>query len=105
MIVSELNEKINEWKEEYRAIYKTDIADETIIWRTITRKEYIEVMSMESELEELLIFERELAIAKACILFPEDSTELLDSFAGVAEVIARECMNKSGFGENKTEKI
>lgn len=105
MITTELNEKINEWKEKYRAIYKTEIADEIVIWRTLTRKEYIDVMNMDTDLEDMLIFERELAIAKSCILYPENSEELLNSFAGIAEVVARECMQKSGFGESSTEKI
>lgn len=105
MKTNEFAENLKKWKESYRAIYKTEIAGEEIIWRTLTRKEYVEIVNAKVEIEELAIFEREMAVAKACILWPENPEMILEEFAGIADILSKECMEKSGFGDSSTERL
>jgi hypothetical protein len=96
-------QKVQQLKNKYGAIYQIEIADQRIIFRPITRKEYKEVMNLKAEDgEESIVMKREDIIAKHSIVYPE-ATEvetLLEEYAGVAEVICDECMKISGFLNN-----
>lgn len=114
---------IDKAKKKYGKVYKTYLADETIIWRKLTRKEYKEIMdavivkqipALDENGEPLLdeagntIMQevddldatydlRQELIAKAVILYPNNS--IVDDMAACADIISTECMIKSGFGE------
>ena len=111
---------IDKGKKKFGKVYKTVIADETIIWRKLKRGEYKEIMNLivykdEEKLDEEgnqiieQVFDEESTydlrqeeIAKAVILYPNGS--IVDDVAAVADIISTECMIKSGFGETpKTE--
>ena len=111
---------IEKGKKKFGKVYKTIIADETIIWRKLKRGEYKEIMNLivykdEEKLDEEgnqiveQVFDdeatydlRQEEIAKAVILFP--GKEIVEDMAAVADIISTECMIKSGFGEApKTE--
>lgn len=105
---------IDKGKKKFGKVYKTIIADETIIWRKLKRGEYKEIMNLivykdEEKLDEEgnqiveQVFDEEATydlrqeeIAKAVILYPNAS--IVDEMAAVADVISTECMIKSGFG-------
>nr|DAO48494.1 MAG TPA: hypothetical protein [Caudoviricetes sp.] len=92
---------IDKFKKQYKRIYETDVAGERIIWRPIKRSEYREIMSYEDkELSDReIVYVREEMMAKKVILYPK-TEDIIEEFAGVAEVIADECMYYSGFMPN-----
>ena len=111
---------IDKGKKKFGKVYKTVIADETIIWRKLKRGEYKEIRNLivykdeekkDEEGNQIIeqVFDEEATydlrqeeIAKAVILFPNVS--IVDDVAAVADIISTECMIKSGFGETpKTE--
>lgn len=111
---------IDKGKKKFGKVYKTVIADETIIWRKLKRGEYKEIMNLivykdeekkDEEGNQIIeqVFDEESTydlrqeeIAKAVILYP--NTSIVDDVAAVADIISTECMIKSGFGETpKTE--
>ena len=120
----ELQAVIDKAKKKHGKVYKTYLADETIIWRKLKRSEYKEIMDIivvkqvakldenghplldeegNSIMEEVDDFDatydlRQELIAKAVILYPDAS--IVDEMAACADVISTECMIKSGFGES-----
>ena len=122
--VGELQAVIDKAKKKHGKVYKTYLADETIIWRKLKRNEYKEIMDIivvkqvakldengnplldeqgNSIMEEVDDFDatydlRQELIAKAVILYPDKS--IVDEMAACADVISTECMIKSGFGES-----
>lgn len=120
----ELQLVIDKAKKKHGKVYRTYLADETIIWRKLKRSEYKEIMDIivvkkvakldedgnplldeqgNSIMEEVDDFDatydlRQELIAKAVILYPD--TSIVDEMAACADVISTECMIKSGFGES-----
>lgn len=102
----DLEQEIELWKKKYGSVYQTTIADEKIIWRTLKRSEYIGLMTREyNENEELAYYERQEEAAKLVMLYPKNIDEIIEDFAGIAEIISTECMIKSGFGSSYTEAL
>ena len=58
-----------------------------------------------SENEELQFLERQEFIAKKVILYPYNVEELVEEYAGVAEIIATETMLRTGFGLTNTRAV
>jgi hypothetical protein len=118
----ELQTIIDKAKKKHGRVYKTVIADEVIIWRMLKRSEFKEVMSLVAYREEFKVDEngnivldefgnciieqvedpdatydlRQEEIAKAVIIYP---LGIVEQMAAVADIISKECMIKSGFGE------
>lgn len=89
-----------------KEVFITDIADQKIIWRKLKRSEYKEIMTREySENEDLAYFEKQDFVASKVILYPENIEELLEDFAGIADIIATETMVKTGFGLTETKAV
>lgn len=100
-----LNDKIIELKKQYKHIYQTDMAGETIIWRTLKRSEYKSLMqTIYSEDEDENFYARQDALTSLVILHPENKEEIMEDLAAVADIIATECMTKSGFDINNATK-
>ena len=124
----EMQVLIEKLKKKHGKIYKTYLADETIIWRKLKRSEYKEVMDavvlkeipkldeegnpvLDEEGNTIMIIVddidatydlRQELIAKTVILYPDSS--IVEDMAACADIISTECMIKSGFGEApKTE--
>ena len=119
----QIEKAIEKGKKQFGKVYKTILADETIIWRKLKRNEYKEVMDvivvkqvpdLDEDGNALLDEEgntimkevddmdatydlRQELIAKAVILYPDAS--IVDNMAACADIISTECMIKSGFGE------
>ena len=89
-----------------KEVFITDIADQKVIWRKLKRSEYKEVMTREyDENEDLAYFEKQDFVASKVILYPENVEELLEDFAGIADIIATETMVKTGFGITETKAV
>ena len=113
----ELQVVIDKAKKTHGKVYKTYLADETIIWRKLKRSEYKEIMNMLIYKEEEVVKEdgsvelqqvvdedatfdaRQEAISNKVILYPDN---IVEDMAAVADIISTECMIKSGFGEAPT---
>ncbi len=95
-----------ELKKEHKEVYVTDIAGLQIIWRKLKRSEYKELMTAKfDDNEELEFLEKQDFVAKKVILYPENVEELLEEYAGVADLIATETMIRTGFGLTNTRAI
>ena len=89
-----------------KEVFITDIADQKVIWRKLKRSEYKEIMTRKySENEDLAYFEKQDFVASKVILYPENVEELLEDFAGIADIIATETMVKTGFGLTETKTV
>ena len=89
-----------------KEVFITDIADQKVIWRKLKRSEYKEVMTREyDENEDLAYFEKQDFVASKVILYPKNVEELLEDFAGIADIIATETMVKTGFGITETKAV
>lgn len=96
----------NQLKEEHGEVFLTEIAGIEIIWRKLKRSEYKEIMSKKYDgNEDIQYFERQDAIAKKVILYPENVDRLLEDYAGVSDIIATETMIKTGFGIANTKAV
>lgn len=93
-------------KKEHKEVFITDIAGLQIVWRKLKRSEYKELMTAQfDENEELAFLEKQDFVAKKVILHPQNVEELLEEYAGVADLIATETMIKTGFGLTNTRAI
>lgn len=109
----QIQQAIEKGKKKFGKVYKTIIADETIIWRKLKRSEYKEVMNAVIMKDEKVVNEdgveeirsvmdedatydlRQEMIADKVILYPD---KIVEDMAAVADIISTECMIKSGFG-------
>lgn len=102
----DLPEAIKKWKQQYGRVYQSIVADEKIIWRTITRTEYKDIINRKfDDNEDIAYYQRQEALAELVILYPTSKEKIVEDFAGVADYISTECMTKSGFGLNNTEAL
>lgn len=105
--MKELQARVQAWKAEHGKVFKTVIDGEDYIWRKLKRKEYVALMSVKSEEEDLdaRIYERQEEIAKLVTLYPENIAELVEENAGLATTIADEVIARSGFGITETQEL
>lgn len=88
--------EVEAWKEKYGQVYFTPFEDLIVIWRTLSRPEYREIIRN----QDLTMLDREEIIADKCVLFPYDFsckkyTE--NGRAGIPSLLAEMIMDKSGF--------
>jgi hypothetical protein len=86
---------VEEWKSKYGAVYLTEFDEEVFLWRTLTRKEYKEVMKvMQAD-----TYYKEERICDKCILYPEgyNFLKMTHGKAGIPSLLAEQIMDKSGF--------
>lgn len=77
-----------------------------LIWKRLSRKEYREFLNQEfSEDKEEAFLQKEEAITRIVLLYPENVDEIIEEFGAVAEIISSEAMVKSGFGLNYTTSV
>jgi hypothetical protein len=104
--LSEVDLLADQLKEEHGEVFVTNIAGVQIIWRKLKRSEYKEIMSTKfDDNEDIQYFERQDAMAKKVILYPENVDRLLEDYAGVSDIIATETMIKTGFGIANTKAV
>lgn len=97
-----LNDKITNWKKEYKQVFKTAIEDDIYVWRKLKRSEYKDItMKLDEnypDQEKLKHWLRQDEITKAVLLYPENVEEAIEESAGIATVISQDCLVRSGFG-------
>lgn len=90
--------QLEEWRNQYTAVYLTEIEDVQIIWRGLSRAEFRKVVeAYEDE------FERAEAVARLCVLDPQIEDWSNEIYAGVPEILARNILRESGFSEEDTK--
>lgn len=87
--------KVEEWKSRFGAVYLTEFDEEVFLWRTLTRKEYKDVMKV----QQADTYYKEERICDRCILWPEEYNfvKMTHGKAGVPSLISEQIMDKSGF--------
>ena len=103
----EFEQMVQQLKNKYGSIYQMEIADQRIIFKPLSRKEYKEVMALTLDDEEdSIVMKRENMVAKMAIVYPstEEVEDIIERYAGVAEVVCDECMRVSGF-LNQNERV
>lgn len=106
MKLSEVEILADQLKEKHGEVFVTSIAGIEIIWRKLKRSEYKEIMSTKyDDNEDIQYFERQDAMARKVILYPENVDMLLEDYAGVSDIIATETMIKTGFGIANTKAV
>lgn len=104
--LSEVEILADQLKEKHGEVFVTSIAGIEIIWRKLKRSEYKEIMSTKyDDNEDIQYFERQDAMARKVILYPENVDMLLEDYAGVSDIIATETMIKTGFGIANTKAV
>ena len=102
-------EQINAWKAEFGRVFKTDIGEDSVIWRKIRRREYGEVMDDNFGGEGITDYTRVLlrqeAIVAKCALWPENIVEVIENNAGLATSVADEIVIHSGFESPETKEL
>jgi hypothetical protein len=88
-------DKIEEWKSQYGEIYLTEFEEEIFIWRALIRKEYKEVMKVETKDN----FYKEERICERVVIYPSgyNFMAMTKGKAGIPTLIAELVMEKSGF--------
>ena len=103
-----IEDKVIEWKKEYKKVFLSTIDDEDYIWRRIKRKEYSDIMAIkDTEDIDERIYQRQIAIAKLVVLnfTEEELEERIEELAGLASTIADEVLSKSGFNLTSTTEL
>ena len=89
-------QEIEEWKDRYGSVYFTPFEGETFIWRTLSRKEYKEIIRD----TQLTMLDREENITDKCVIFPRNfscNKYTETGKAGVPSLLSEMIMDKSGF--------
>jgi len=86
--------KIHEWKDKFKFIYRVKIQDQDIVFRTLTREDYISILTIQSR--DPVNFDHDIEVFKKCVLTDFDLDELKRK-AGITTVVAEKIMLASGF--------
>jgi hypothetical protein len=106
--------QIVEWKKEYGDVYITEISyDRYVVWRTIYRGEYKNLVQQINQMMdsgkfneiEINMFNEE-TICGLCVLFPQYTQEELDKeLAGMPSIISQMILENSGFRPIDTRQL
>ena len=98
--------QIKKWKTEHGDVYVTSLTfDKHVVWRTLTRNEYKQLVKKMEQLVQagqLSTAEANLwneeAITEICLLFPAyDRVALSNEMAGLPSLLSQEILEASGF--------
>jgi hypothetical protein len=91
----EMKLQLEAWKDEFTAIFVTEIEDIQIIWRGLSRSEFRKVMEYyEDE------YERAEYVCRVCVLDPYIEDWNSDIYAGVPETLSENILRESGFTQD-----
>lgn len=98
--MTELEQKqiLDQWKQEYGAVYLTEIEGIPFIWRELSRAEYKRVLEFSEDESE-----REEFVCQLCVLDPIIDDYSHDIYAGVPEVLAKHIAVESGVTSDTTK--
>lgn len=95
-----MEEQIKKWKEEFKYVYKINLGGKDYYFRTLTRKDYFEILGKQAEPE----FDNDAEVVKRCILSTIDDNEI-DLKAGLATILSEKIMALSGFETSEPEAL
>ena len=95
-------EKIAEWKAKYKYIYRSVIAGQEIIFKTLGREDYIDILAVQAV--DPVNFDHDLEVFKRCVLTEYDVDEVKKK-GGITTVISEKIMIASGFEVTETEEL
>lgn len=93
-----MEEKIIEWKKKYGKVYKA----EGIIFRALTRAEYIKLITQQTLSPQE--FDYELEVSKLCILDGATEEDLINR-SGLSTILSEQILIKSGFTQVTVEEL
>jgi hypothetical protein len=96
------NDKIKEWKDKYKFVYKVNVADQDIVFKTLTRDDYIAILTIQAK--DPANFDHDVEVFQRCVLTPYDLDDLKLK-AGITTVVAEKIMILSGFEMAETEEL
>jgi len=95
-------EQIDAWKKEYGKIFKvTPAKDIEIIYKLVTRQDYMDIMASQLSGE---IVDPELETVKRCVINDIDESLYFDR-GGIVTVVYEEIMKNSGFTIIESEEL
>jgi len=100
----ELQEQVKEWKEKHGFVYKINLSNKDYYFRTLTREDYIDILSQQALAEDPRKFDHDLEVTKKCILSTCADGEL-DKKAGISTIICERIMIASGFESSEVEEV
>ena len=89
-------QEVEEWKDKHGNVYFLPFESEILIFRTLTRSEYREIIRN----TDINMLDREELIADKCVLFPRNFSCVTygeKGRAGVPSILSEMIMDKSGF--------
>lgn len=101
----DLTAYIEQWKKEYKRVFKNDIDGDTIIWRRLKRGEYKNILNETEDDQDSKILTKQEKMVAAAVLYPFNIEELIEDNAGLATVLSEEILARSGFAISYTEEL
>lgn len=95
-------EKINEWKEKYTFVYRTQFDKDFYYFRTLTREDYKQIT--EEQTEDPVNYDYESAVVKKCLL-SDYSNDSIAKKSGIVTVLSEAIMLRSGFQQVEIEEL
>ena len=90
-------EQIDGWKAVYGDVFVSGFSEEELyVWRSLTRKEYINLQTTGQETG-MNQFQMEEATCGVCVLWPENIEECLQKKAGTAGSLHEQILQNSNF--------
>lgn len=99
-----MEEKIQEWKKLHGFVYKITLSGKDYYFRTLTRDDYVEILSAQSMVDDTKKFDHDLEVSKRCILSEYTEEELIKK-AGISTVLTERIMIASGFEVSEVEEV
>lgn len=92
--------QLEQWREQYHAIYISEINDIEFIWRGLSRAEYRKAIEWYDD-----DYERAEYVCRLCILDPEVIDWASEIPAGIPETLTQHILEESGFTETSRKVI
>lgn len=97
-------EKIQEWKKQHGFVYKITLSGKDYYFRTLTRDDYVDILSAQAMAEDPKTFDHDLEVAKRCLL-SDWTEEELKKKAGISTVLTERIMIASGFEVSEVTEV
>jgi hypothetical protein len=94
--------QMEKWKDQYQAVFATEINDIWFVWRELSRAEYKKAMEYYED-----DYDRAEYVSRMCVLDPEGFDFSDEEYAGIPEVLVQNILQESGFAEgtNKLKQL
>jgi hypothetical protein len=104
IIDPELEKKIKDWKEKYTFVYKMTLSGKDYYFRSLTRDDYFDILSLQSTLKDPRTFDHDHEVTKKCLLSDWTEDELSKK-AGISTVLTERIMIVSGFEVSEVQEV